>query len=193
MAKKKQEEEEKEDNLSMKMLETRSIVISDAVDSKLADKVIKQILLLEQLDGDKEIKVFINSPGGEVNSGYAIFDMLKFVTCPITTIVSGLAASMGSVLSLVGDDGKKYALPNAKIMIHQPLLQGAQGNVTDLEIHSKQILKTRERLATMYAKVTGKTVKQILKDMDRDHWLTADEALKYGLIDKVITNRKDLK
>ncbi len=194
MAKKKQEEEtEKEDNLSMKMLETRSIVISDAVDSKLADKVIKQILLLEQLDGSAEIKVFINSPGGEVNSGYAIFDMLKFVTCPITTIVAGLAASMGSVLSLVGDKGKKYALPNAKIMIHQPLLQGAQGNVTDLEIHSKQIIKTRERLAVMYADVTGKTVKQILKDMDRDHWLTADEALKYGLIDKVISSRKDLK
>ena len=191
MAKKK-EEEEKEENLSLKLLETRSIVISDAVDSKLADRVIKQILLLEQLDSEKEIKVFINSPGGEINSGFAIFDMLKFVSCPVTTIVSGLAASMGSVLSLVGDKGRKFALPNAKIMVHQPLIQGAQGNVTDLEIHSKQIIKTRERLARLYAEETGKTVKQILKDMDRDHWLTADEALKYGLIDKVITTRKEL-
>lgn len=188
----KKKNEGNDESLSQKLLETRSIVISGSVDSKLADKVIKQILVLEQLDPEAEIKLFINSPGGEIYSGFAIFDMLKMITCPITTIVMGLAASMGSVLSLVGDDGKKYALPNSKIMIHQPLLTGAEGQATDLEIHSKQLIKTRKSLAEMYAEKTGKTVNQILKDMDRDHWLTAEEALKYGLIDKIISQRSDL-
>ncbi|MDT8447800.1 MAG: ATP-dependent Clp protease proteolytic subunit [bacterium] len=180
------------DPIMGKLLETRSIVISSQVDSKLADRCIKQILTLEQMDPDKEILVYINSPGGEINSGFAIFDMLKFVSCPITTIVSGLAASMGSVLSLVGDEGRRFALPNAQVMIHQPLLTQAQGSITDLEIHSKQILKTREKLAGMYAEVTGKTIKRILKDMDRDHWLTAEDAKEYGLIDKVIKSRSEL-
>lgn len=193
MAKEQKEEEEKGDDLSKKMLETRTIVISDAVDGKLADRVIKQILLLEQMDPKKEIKLFINSPGGEVSSGFAIFDTLKFVTCPIATIVTGLAASMGSVLSMVGDEGRKFAMPHAKIMIHQPLLQGAQGNITDLEIHTEQILKTRAQLADMYARLTKKSAKQILKDMDRDNWMTAQEAMEYGLIDAIVTTRKDLK
>ena len=184
--------EDKGDKLSQAMMDTRSIVISSQVDSKLADKVMKQILLLEQLDPEAEIKVFINSPGGEIYSGFAICDLLTFVSCPITTIVSGLAASMGSILSLFGDEGRRFATPNSRIMIHQPLLSGAQGQITDLEIHSKQILKTREKLAGMYAEVTGKTVKKILKDMDRDHWLNADEALDYGLIDKVITSRDEI-
>lgn len=104
----------------------------------------------------------------------------------------GLAASMGSILSLVGDDGKRYALPNARIMIHQPLLTGAEGQTTDLEIHSKQILKSRKEIAQMYADVTGKTVNQTIKDIDRDNWLTANEAVKYGLIDKVITHRAEI-
>lgn len=191
-----EKEEKREGNgseiLTQHLLETRSIVISSSVDSKLADRCMKQILTLEQMDPDKEIVVYINSPGGEINSGFAIFDLLKFVSCPVTTIVSGLAASMGSVLSLVGDEGRRFALPNAQIMIHQPLLMGAQGSITDLEIHSKQILKTREKLANMYAEVTGKTAKKIMKDMDRDHWLNAEDALEYGLIDKVIKSRGDL-
>lgn len=189
---KKEKDEDRKDPLSESLLETRSIVISSAVDSKLADQVMKHILLLEQKDPKGEIRVFINSPGGEIYSGFAIFDLLKFVPCPVTTIVCGLAASMGSVLSLVGDKGRRFALPNSRIMIHQPLLSGAQGNITDLEIHSRQILKTREKLAEMYAEVTGKTVKKILKDMDRDHWLTPEEALEYGLIDKVITKRSEI-
>lgn len=189
---KEQETEEKDESLAQKLLETRTIVISDGVDSKLADKIIKQILILEAMDPEKEIKLFINSPGGEVHSGFAIFDMLKLVSCPITTVVMGLAASMGSVLSLVGDDGKRYALPNAKIMIHQPLLTGAQGSSTDLEIHSTQILGTRKRIADMYAEVTGKTSKQVLKDLERDNWMTAEEALTYGLIDKIVASRAEL-
>ena len=189
---KEEKPEEKQDAMTQAFLDTRAIVISDAVDSKLADRVMKQILLLEQLDPKKEITLYINSPGGEISSGFAIFDLLQFVDCPITTIVSGLAASMGSVLSMVGDKGRKFAMANAKIMVHQPLLQGAQGNITDLEIHTDQILKTRTKLAGMYAELTGKTVKQILKDMERDNWMTAEEAVKYGLIDKIITSRKDL-
>ncbi|MCP4755861.1 MAG: ATP-dependent Clp protease proteolytic subunit [Proteobacteria bacterium] len=188
----KKENEEKDEPLSQKLLETRTILISGSVDGKLADTVIKQLLVLEQMDSDSEIKILINSPGGEIHSGFAIYDMMKFVKCPITTIVAGLAASMGSILSLAGDDGKKYAFPNARIMIHQPLLMGAEGQITDLEIHSKQIIKTRKLLAELYAEKTGKAANQVLKDMDRDHWLSAEEAVKYGLVDKIVSDRSEI-
>jgi len=188
----KKENEEKDDPVDQKLMETRSILISGSVDSKLADKVVKQLLVLEQTDPEAEIKVWINSPGGEIYSGFAVFDMARFVRCPITTIVIGLAASMGSVLSLVADPGRRLALPNSRIMIHQPLLTGAEGQTTDLEIHSKQILKTRKLLAELYAEKTGKTAGQILRDMDRDYWLSAKEALKYGLIDQIIRHRSDM-
>lgn len=191
MSKKKQEEE-KDESLSQQLLDTRTIIISDSVDSKLADKVIQQILLLEKLDPKGEIKILINSPGGEVHSGFAIYDMLKFVSCPITTVVIGLAASMGSILSLVGDDGRRFILPNAKVMIHQPLLQGAEGQTTDLEIHSRQILKTRQLIAEMYAQKANKEMSQILDNMDRDYWMSASEAVEYGLIDKIIDSRSQL-
>ena len=189
----KKENNEKDEGLSQKLLETRTIVISDSVDSKLADKIVRQLLIMEQMDPKAEIKIMINSPGGEIYSGFAIYDMAKFISCPITTIVMGLAASMGSVLSLVGDDGRRFALPNARILIHQPLLMGAEGAATDLEIQSRQIIKTRKMLADLYAKKTGKTSAQILKDLDRDNWMTAEEALKYGLIDKIIAKRSELK
>ena len=158
----KEEKEEKDEATAKQLLETRTIVISESVDGKLADRIIRQILILEKRDPDSEIKIFINSPGGEIYSGYAIFDLCRFVRCPITTVVLGLAASMGSILSLAADKGRKFALPNAKIMIHQPMLHGAQGQTTDLEIHSRQILKTRQGIAELYAEVTGKKVKQIL-------------------------------
>ncbi|MGK0289157.1 MAG: ATP-dependent Clp protease protease subunit [bacterium] len=190
----KEEEDNKEasEDLSSKLLKTRTIIISSAVDSKLAQKVIQQILLLEQESPDEEIKIMINSPGGEVTSGFGIFDTLRFVSCPITTIVSGLAASMGSILSLAGDKGRKFAFPNAEFMIHQPLLSGMQGQVTDLEIQSKSIQKTKNKIAQMYADQTGKSLEQVLKDIDRNYWLDADDAVEYKLIDKIITSRKDL-
>ncbi|MBU2514591.1 ATP-dependent Clp protease proteolytic subunit [bacterium] len=188
----KKNNEEKDEPLAKELLDTRTIIISSSVDSQLTDKIIKQLLLLEKKDPKKEIIILINSPGGEIYSGYAIFDMMKFISCPITTVVIGLAASMGSILSLGGDDGKRFAFPKSRIMIHQPLLTGAEGQTTDLEIHSKQILKTRQEIAELYAEKTSKPVKQILKDMDRDHWLTADEALEYGLIDKIVSSRSDL-
>jgi ATP-dependent Clp protease, protease subunit len=189
---KKKDSEEKEDSFSNELMETRTIVISGSVDSKLTDKIVKQLLVLEKKDPKKNITMFINSPGGEIYSGYAIFDMMKLVSCPITTVVMGLAASMGSILSLAGDDGRRFALSNAGIMIHQPLLSGAEGQATDLEIHAKQLLKSREAIAELYAEKSGKSVAKILKDLDRDHWLTAKEAVKYGLIDKVITKRSEL-
>ena len=188
----KEKDEKPKDDLAEKLLETRTIVISGSVDSKLADKVITQFLLLEANKPDEEIKIFINSPGGEVYSGYAIFDMAEFITCPITTIVMGFAASMGSVLSLAGDEDRKFCLPNAKIMIHQPLLGSVQGQPTDLAIHAEQILETKRRIASLYSETTGKDVEIILKDMDRDHWLTSQEALEYGLIDKIVLERKDI-
>jgi ATP-dependent Clp protease protease subunit len=178
--------------LSKKLLETRTIVVSGSVDSKLTDKVIQQLLILERMDPKKGITLLINSPGGEIHSGFAIYDMMKFIPCPITTVVIGLAASMGSILSLVGDDERRFALPNAKIMIHQPLLSGAEGQTTDLEIHSRQIINHRNEIAELYAEKTGKPIKQIIKDMDRDHWLTAKEAVKFGLINRVIASRSEL-
>jgi ATP-dependent Clp protease protease subunit len=189
---KKKQKEEKEESLSLKLLETRTVVISAGVDGEMADKIIKQLLILESMDAKAEIKIVINSPGGEIQSGFAIYDMLGFITCPIVTIVAGLAASMGSILLLAGDKGKRYAFQNAKIMIHQPLLTGAQGSTIDLEIHSEQIIKTRKLLAELYADKTGKKVRQVIKDMERDHWFTAEESLAYGLIDKIVTNRSDL-
>ena len=175
-----------------KLLQTRTLVISEAVDSKLAKNVVRQILMLESEDPKKEIKVFINSPGGEINSGFAIYDMLGFVSCPVTTLVIGLAASMGSILSLAGNENRVFCLSNAKIMIHQPLLTGAQGTASDLEIHSNEIIKTKHHIADLYSAKTGKTQKKILADMNRDKWFNAKEAVEYGLIDKILTRRKEL-
>ncbi len=188
----KKAEEEKDNSFANELMETRTIIISGSVDSKLTDKIVKQLLILEKKDPKKKITIFINSPGGELHSGFAIYDMMKMISCPITTVVMGLAASMGSILSLAGDDGKRYAFPNARIMIHQPLLMGAEGQTTDLEIHSEQILKSRKEIAALYAEKSGKSIEETIKDIDRDNWLTAKEAVKYGLIDKIITKRSQL-
>ncbi|MBF0239135.1 MAG: ATP-dependent Clp protease proteolytic subunit [SAR324 cluster bacterium] len=190
-------EEQKEDmleaaGLAAKLLESRTIVISRHVDSELTAKVLNLLILLEQSDPDKMITIIINSPGGEVFSGFAIFDMLRFISCPIRTIVSGFAASMGSILSLAAPKGRRFIMPNAKVMIHQPLLTGYQGSVIDCEIQAKQILKTRDKIIDIYCEATGKNYEEIKKALDRDNWLTAEEALAYGLIDKIIKTRKEL-
>ncbi|MBL0691432.1 MAG: ATP-dependent Clp protease proteolytic subunit [SAR324 cluster bacterium] len=175
------------------LLETRTIIISKPVDDKLADRVIKDILILENDNPNKRVLVMINSPGGDVYSGFAIFDMLNLITCPITTLVMGLSASMGSIISLTGDKGRKFALPSARIMIHQPSLSGnMQAPASDIEIRSQQIIKVRHQIAKIYKSVTGKKIDKILKDMDRDNWFSAKEALKYGLIDKVVSSRQEL-
>ena len=143
-------EETGSDFITSKLLKSRSVVISQQVDSKLSEKILNQIVLLEQEGGELPITVFINSPGGEIFSGFAIFDMLKFVSCPVTTIVTGFAASMGSVLSLAADKGRRFAMPQSKIMIHQPLLMGYQGRASECEIQAREILKTRDHLVSLY-------------------------------------------
>jgi ATP-dependent Clp protease protease subunit len=193
----KKDEEKKDDSidsggLATKMLQTRTIIISQQVNSELTQKVLGQILLLEQDDPEAPIMVFINSPGGEMFSGYAIFDTLRFVSCPVTTIVTGFAASMGSILSLAADKGRRFAMPQAKILIHQPLLMGYQGRAADCEIQAREILKTREHLINLYCEYTGRDYDEIKQAIDRDNWFTAEEALDFGLLDKVVRTRKEL-
>ena len=188
----KDEESQETDNLASKLLKSRTVVISQQVDAKLTSKVLSQLVLLEQESDDQPVTVFINSPGGEIFSGFAIFDMLNFISCPVTTIVTGFAASMGSILSLAADKGHRYAMPQAKIMIHQPLLMGYQGRATECEIQAREILKTRDHLIKLYSEQTGKSHEEIKKALDRDNWFTAEEALEYGLIDKVVYNRSEI-
>ena len=174
------------------LLKTRTIMIGDAIDQKVAEKVITQILFLESQDAKKNIYLYINSPGGEVTSGMAIYDIMQFTTCPIVTIVVGLAASMGSLLAIGGSSGKCFAAPNSRFMIHQPLINRVIAKASDLEITAKEIEKTKQNIAEFYAKKTKKKVGKILEDMDKDLWFSAQEALKYKLIDKIITTRQEL-
>lgn len=191
---KKEEKEEGSEmgGMAAKMLQSRTIVISGQVDGELAAKVMNQVIVLEQDDPEKGITVFINSPGGEMFSGFAIFDLFKFISCPVTTIVAGFAASMGSILSLAADEGRRFILPSAKVLIHQPLLMGYQGRATDCEIQAEEILKARETVIELYCKSTGRGYEEIKEAIDRDNWFTASEALDYGLVDGIITSRSEL-
>jgi ATP-dependent Clp protease, protease subunit len=176
-----------------KFLKTRTLLISEAVTSKAANKFITSLLVLEADDPEKEITVLINSPGGEIYSGLAMYDMMGFVKCPIQTIVVGLAASMGSILLLAGDKGKRFALPNAKVLIHQPLLSGVyQGRATELEIQANEMLKVREHLNRVISEKTGQPIENVQKDTERDNWMNTEEALKYGLLDKIISSKNDI-
>jgi ATP-dependent Clp protease protease subunit len=188
---------QKEDNndlngMSAKLLKSRTVIISQQVNSELSAKVLNQLVLLEQEDPKQGITVFINSPGGEIFSGFAIFDTLRFIECPITTVVTGFAASMGSVLSLAADEGRRFAMPQAKIMIHQPMLMGYQGRAADCEIQAKEILKTRDHLINLYSEQTGRDYEEIKQAIDRDNWFTAQEALEFGLLDNIVKNRSEL-
>ena len=188
---------QKDDNgdmngMSAKLLKSRTVIISQQVNSELSAKVLNQLVLLEQEDPKQGITVFINSPGGEIFSGFAIFDMLKFIECPITTVVTGFAASMGSVLSLAADEGRRFAMPQAKIMIHQPMLMGYQGRAADCEIQAKEILKTRDHLINLYSEQTGKDYEEIKQAIDRDNWFTSEEAIEFGLLDRIVKNRSEL-
>ncbi|MBT4184993.1 MAG: ATP-dependent Clp protease proteolytic subunit, partial [Deltaproteobacteria bacterium] len=160
MSKESNEENEELEGMASKLLKSRTVVISQQVDAKLTAKVLSQLVLLEQEGMEEPITVFINSPGGEIFSGFAIFDMLNFIACPVTTIVTGFAASMGSILSLAADKGRRFSMPKAKIMIHQPLLMGYQGRASECEIQAREILKTRDHLVNLYAEHTGKSLKE---------------------------------
>ncbi|MBO7516743.1 MAG: ATP-dependent Clp protease proteolytic subunit [Spirochaetia bacterium] len=180
--------EKQDDNRTL--LKTRSILISGEIDKKMAEKVVSQLLLLEA-DNDDPIKVFINSPGGDVDSAFAIFDMIRFVKPKVTMIAMGLAASAGALILLAGDKENRLGFPNSHYLIHQPL-SGVRGVATEIEIHAKEIEKTRQKINALIAQETGKSLAQVEKDTDRDYWLSAEEALEYGLISKIISSRSQL-
>jgi len=171
-----------------RLLKDRIIMLSGQVTDDLANSIISQLLFLDAQDSEKDIYLYINSPGGSVTAGLAIYDTMNFVKADVQTIVMGMAASMGSFLLTAGAKGKRFALPNAEIMIHQPL-GGAQGQATEIEIAARHILKTRERLNKILAERTGQPIEVIEKDTDRDNFMSAEEAKAYGLIDEIMVNR----
>jgi ATP-dependent Clp protease protease subunit len=171
-----------------RLLNDRIVMLSEEVNDTTASLVVAQMLFLEAQDPDKDISFYINSPGGSVTAGMAIYDTMNFVKCDVSTICIGLAASMGAFLLSSGTPGKRIALPNSEIMIHQPL-GGARGQASDIQIQAEQILRIKDRLNQILAKNTGKSVEQIARDTDRDHFMTAEEALQYGLIDKIYEKR----
>lgn len=172
-----------------RLLQDRIIILSNEVNDDIASLVVSQLLFLESQDPNKDISLYINSPGGSVSAGFAIYDTMNYVKCDVSTICMGLAASMGAFLLAGGTKGKRLALPNAEIMIHQPS-GGARGQETEIRIVAEQILKTRNRLNEILAENTGKPLEVIQTDTERDNYLTAQEAKEYGLIDEIVTNRK---
>jgi len=182
-----------DDKIDEVLLKARRIFFSDAVDSDSAKDAIRKLWYLELTDPGKPILFVINSPGGSVDSGFAIWDQVKMITSPVSTLITGLAASMGSVLGLCAAPKRRFATPNSRIMIHQPSIGAIiKGQATDLEIQAKEIIKTRTALIELYVEATGKDFKTIEKAIDRDTWMTAEEALKFGLLDKVVTSYKEI-
>lgn len=181
------------DRIEESLLKSRRIFFSDAVDDKSANEAIRKLWYLELQDPGKPILFVINSPGGAVDCGFAIWDQVNMITSPVTTLVTGLAASMGSVLSLCAAKGRRFATKHSRIMIHQPRIMGViQGQATDLDIQAKEIIKTRNLIVDVYVDATGKDRETIEKAIDRDTWMTAQEALEYGLLDKVVESYADI-
>ncbi len=171
-----------------RLLNDRIIFLCDEVNDTTASLVVAQLLFLEAQDPDKDISLYINSPGGSVSAGLAIYDTMNYIKCDVSTICIGMAASMGSFLLAAGTKGKRCALPNSEIMIHQPL-GGSRGQASDVKIHTEHLLRTREKLNSILSEVTGQPIEKIEQDTDRDNYMSAEQALAYGLIDKVITNK----
>lgn len=173
-----------------RLLNDRIIMLSDQVNDATASLVVAQLLYLESQDTEKDISLYINSPGGSITSGMAIYDTMQYIKCDVSTICIGMAASMGAFLLSAGAKGKRFALPNSEIMIHQPLISGGlSGQCTDIKIHSDHLLRTRQKMNEMLAENTGKSLEQIQIDTERDNYMSAQEAMDYGLIDKVIAKR----
>lgn len=174
-----------------RLLKDRIIFLSEDVNHVTASLVVAQMLFLESEDPDKEISFYINSPGGSITDGMAIVDTMNYIKCPVSTICIGMAASMGSVLLACGAKGKRFATPNSEILIHQPLISGGlSGQTTEIKIHADHMVKTREKLNKILSEKTGQSLEKIQEDTERDHYMTAEEALKYGLIDEIIDVRK---
>ena len=172
-----------------RLLNDRIIMLCDEVNETTASLVVAQLLYLEGQDPDKDISLYINSPGGSISAGMAIHDTMKYIKCDVSTICMGMAASMGAFLLASGTKGKRLALPNAEIMIHQPLMSGLQGQTTDIKIHADHLVRTRERMNRMLSEYTGQSYETIVADTERDNFLSAQQAADYGLIDAVITHR----
>lgn len=173
-----------------RLLKDRIIFLSEDVNHASASLVVAQMLFLESEDPDKEIFLYLNSPGGSITDGMAIYDTINYIKCPVSTICIGLAASMGAVLLACGTKGKRFATPNAEIMIHQPLISGGlSGQTTEIKIHADHMIKTREKLNKILSERTGQSLEKIMADTERDNFMTAEEALKYGLIDGILDKR----
>ena len=172
-----------------RLLEERIIFIADQISDDLSSIVMAQLLLLEAEDPKKDITLYINSPGGSISAGMAIYDTMNYIKCDVQTICMGMAASMGAFLLAGGTKGKRFALPNSEILIHQPLMNGLGGQATEIEIAATQIIKTKKKMNEMLAEFTGQDSDTMVKATDRDNWMTAEEALKFGLIDQVIAKR----
>lgn len=182
-----------DDRIDALLLKHRRIFICDAVSSDSAKEVIRKLWFLEMIDPGKPILLVINSPGGSVDSGFAIWDQVKMISSPVTTLVCGLAASMGSILSLCAPKGKRFATAQSRIMIHQPSIHGViRGQATDLDIQAKEIIKTRKQIVDVYARETGKPHQEIDKAIDRDSWFSAQEAHQFGLIDKIVHSYQEI-
>lgn len=175
-----------------RLLEDRIIFISGEITDETANSVVAQLIYLEGKNPDKDISIYINSPGGSVSAGMAIFDTMNFVKCDVSTICVGLAASMGAFLLASGTKGKRFALPNSEIMIHQPL-GGAQGQASDIEIRANHIIKIKQKMNRILSEKTGQSLEKVSKDTDRDYYMEASEALEYGIIDKIFTKRDENK
>jgi ATP-dependent Clp protease protease subunit len=182
---------ERAHDIYSRLLVDRIVFLGTPVDDMVSNLIIAQLLFLQMADPKKDIHLYINSPGGSVTAGLAIYDTMQFMTCDVNTYCIGQAASMGAVLLCAGTKGKRYALPNARIMIHQPW-GGVQGQATDISIQAKEILRLKDRLNEILAKHTGKTLEAISKDTDRDFFMSAEEAKNYGLVDQVVQSRKEI-
>ena len=176
--------------MNTKFLKTRQILLSGEVNKALAEKIVRQLLVMEA-DSDEPIRIFIDSPGGDVDAGYAIFDMIRFVKAPVYCIGMGLVASAGALILLAADKSRRMATPNSRYLIHQPL-SGIRGVATDIEIHAQELEKIKAKINQVISQETGKPLEQVAKDTDRDYWLSATEALDYGLVSKVISHRDQL-
>jgi ATP-dependent Clp protease protease subunit len=178
------------DPLIHKMLKTRTILLSGEIKKDLAERTIRQLLLLEDM-GDGDIRIFIDSPGGDADAGYAIFDMIRFIKPPVWTIGMGLVASAAAIIQLACPKERRLGLPNSHYLIHQPL-SGIRGVATDIEIHARELDKLREKINRLIAEETGMAYEQVEKDTDRDYWMSAEEAVQYGLLSRVVCSRSDL-
>jgi ATP-dependent Clp protease protease subunit len=179
---------EREYDIYSRLLNERIVFLGQPVDDQIANLIVAQLLHLESVDPDKDISIYINSPGGSIYAGLAIYDTMQFIRPDVSTICCGIAMSMGSLLLTGGANGKRLSLPNSRILIHQPSA-GFEGQSTDIEIHAREILKTRERIDQIYSEHTGRSIEEVHRDMERDRFFTPEQAVEYGLIDRIIEHR----